>query len=490
MKSQKRLLVTVIVSTLSAHMSYTSSNLPDVAQRSFFQQAHTAVSNAASSRMAAVSHCMRSCMRSSYNWVKENPLKTMSKLFKVNLLASRGYTHFPKHTWDQDYRAAREEAHKDNLRSIISTQYYKERKRALEEERARALAEEAHKRNLLSTMRKQDYIDYKMVYDQETTRMIVEPDLLDTIVNNPSQGHEDRETVFAQWESTKNPASSIKYFERINPIFLLSYARPVNWEHRRQFTATIATNLRAKLDASAKSIQYVGFKPDWMHQDLANLCTALESRPSASLDVHLIDMKQYKCFTGLRNSMQLSNQVNPNTDTDISDIMPDESLIKHKCSELKANSGKSPTDEEAIKMIKFNYTITENRARQLISFLKEKFPAAHLALHLHADVPAYREYIQKYSLPHPDVVCAADINSPEGQQLLSGLWYKILAASALDKNPDARNILLEDGNLCSFSLHQTDGATEQVVHDANTSITVFETKNEIKENANEPPSAA
>ncbi len=267
--------------------------------------------------------------------------------------------------------------------------------------------------------------------------------------------------------------SLIQSYEQESPICLLGectasdcpLTRSCQPKYREEFETRVVGQLVAKLKSCDETVQYVSFGSGGMYQDLVILCKTLTSEPNASLSMHLIDL-QNKCFTDMRDTIELDYQVKSDTYTDLSLNM--EEIIKHTREQIKFF--KEKPDHEIKKNIQITYASTENKARQFIAFLQKSFPDAELSLHLHNSNEAYLHYIATYKRPYPDVVCAADITTDN----LSDKAYKdyiSLSDRVLKNKPESNNTLLAQNifgdkekaksSLITVSLHETDEAKQR-----------------------------
>ncbi len=267
--------------------------------------------------------------------------------------------------------------------------------------------------------------------------------LLATLLNNPSNCLNHLCDINEQFESACNDKklmesnyaddqisltleSLIQSHEKKSPIFLLSESkclltRTLNPQYREQFEERVVGQLVAKLESSTDTVQYVGFGSGGMYQDLIILCKALESKPRASLSIHLIDCP------------------------------------KNQSAEYREGM------EYIKKMNQVKYIKAENRTRQFTTFLQKAFPHAQITLQLHKNDDAYLDYIKQHNLPYPDVICAADIDSQPGIT-----DYVFLTKTILEKKPDTDNTLLEEkisgqhgntkANLITISLNKNSRA--------------------------------
>lgn len=238
-----------------------------------------------------------------------------------------------------------------------------------------------------------------------------------------------------------NLSSLIKSYEEASPIFLLDerrqpqcpLTRANNPKYRERFEERVANALSAKIAASSDPVQYVGFASGSMYQELIILCKALKQNPNASIIMHFIDT-EYASFVEMRDQMKHIHQI----DVD---------------SEQKLGEGESSDNNNHIQRINQVTIYTENKARQLIMFLKRAFPDAQLTLNLHQNGAAYLDYLKTYNLPYADVVCTADLDTEDAKK-----DYLSLCKIILEKRPESVTTLLaKDQNRVKLITISPDG---------------------------------
>lgn len=377
---------TLCALTVLARMGYTNANLDYFRSRSFSellfpQRLRTVLSNAVN----LSSHRTRS-------WIKNNPVKAMCTF---GALVALGYKAYKYYLGYRDKRTA------EPLVTILHNPL--------------TSLNDLYRINnqFESTFKTEKLDDFSHPDDQALEKL-----------NSLIQSHEQKSPIFLLGECTQEGEWSC----------MLS--RTYQSKYREQFEKRVVDALVAKTESCDNAVQYVGFGSGHMYQDLVVLCKTLTSNPNASLSVHLID-PQYSCFTDIRDAMNLDRQVKPDTHTNLLQSMPE--LIKVYREKIEDNY---TLDNEISKTIQVVYTKGENTARQFITFLHKAFPKASLSLYLHDSHTAYLGYITKHNIAYPDVICAADIDDEMSRMQGSLPNYIILSKKALQKKPNAFNMLL------------------------------------------------
>ncbi len=217
-------------------------------------------------------------------------------------------------------------------------------------------------------------------------------------------------------------------------------------QYRETFEKHMVEALDTRLSLSNDPLCYVGFGSGSTYQDLIILCKTLILHPFAQLSIHLID-PEYTFVANLYDVLNKDHIVDPKAYCDLEDyaqkLLNDERTNPRKYiryEETDEQACHTPSNAQLIS-IQIQYIIEERAPKQFISLLKNAFPHAQLNLHLHKNSEEYLDYVKKYNLPYPDVICAVDFGySSKAKQIFSE--YLKLCAIALDKNQNSYNAYL------------------------------------------------
>lgn len=201
--------------------------------------------------------------------------------------------------------------------------------------------------------------------------------------------------------------------------------RKNNPKYRGDFESLVVRALIQKLDASSegRSINYTTYAPGKLLQDLIIIVKTLFERPSAHIDIHIIDIV-YKNMLLARDIMNRSHEVDGSLTTMTSEDIEMLSSKIQMCCNNKNCLWKQLTRDEQEK-------------QQYVAFLQEMFPKAQIRLFAHASRFDYLQYLQEHQLSSADILTAVDIDDEEGH-----VAYKHLCLTTLFKKPTSMNFYL------------------------------------------------
>lgn len=308
-------------------------------------------------------------------------------------------------------------------------------------------------------------LDGKKTSDSSTTPLkgILNPQpcpLLETLVSNPLVALQNTHAVYEQYASTAkkqgldiNKLTKKEFvplwqeikgrFENESPIFLLgecfgecSLSRSYHPEYREAFEKKTVTTLVATLNSTDEPVHYVGFASGRMFQDLVILVKALTKKPNATIVIHLIDVKN-SIYVTCRDLIGDAHEVSAK-----SCINPEPIMEAFKKTARTEGGINDMDDKELEKQLALTVLTGEQPYIQYISYLQNSFPQAHVSLHVHDTAEQYLAYLDKYDLPYPDIITAADIQDEMSFTQGCNDAYTKLCVKVLQENPSSHAIWL------------------------------------------------
>jgi hypothetical protein len=281
--------------------------------------------------------------------------------------------------------------------------------------------------------------------------------ILNEILTNPTKILETNRILYHQFSRETNPHHSgpitytqeqalIQKYETKNPFFMLTecdcplISRTKNPKYRAAFENAIFTEYNQKLKRK-NPITCISFASGGGFQDLVILCKILNQNPYAMINLHMID-PEYQHYIRKKEGLDLPRL-----------ISLDQETMLYQKPEL--------------------YTRTGYRYQQMLKFLEEVFPNAHVRLYSHETMDHFFVFAKKFNIIQDiDLIYTADIDNYRK----AVLNYKRLCIRVLEVNKNVINIDLSKAffpYLLRFSLTPFDkGSSEKITVD-NKIITLY-----------------
>lgn len=255
----------------------------------------------------------------------------------------------------------------------------------------------------------------------------------------------------------------ITHYQKLCPFFLLfecftpadsclddlSDCLPVCTLNRREkncyravYEKKVVDNLYQRLEQNgSKKISLAIFGAGGLYQDLVILTKLLAKKPTAHIDMHIID-KGYVFYTNSCNTV--ARKKNPKIDI----YSPEHMLLGEKIEEYykKKDLYNNKDLIPAYHYIQLQSLRLECHAKQYLTWLTTTFPGAQLSLSVYSDTKSFMQYLNDTKSAYPDLLTAADIEDESSVAQNAIADYVNLCVKTTQKNNNARNIWLSKYN--------------------------------------------
>ncbi len=263
--------------------------------------------------------------------------------------------------------------------------------------------------------------------------------LLNAIITNPAVAMKTISTFARQFSNAVNKKGFVFSRENLQPLFdaleaqcplfllnecekegsgVCTLSRSYCPKYRSCFEQRGAEGLLYRMNATLDYTHYADFASGGNYQALVIIVLALAKKPDARLCIHLIDTENIE-HIGVREKLGMTREISPDRPIPFARVRGEE-------------------------RDKARLALQERRHLQFISFLRSCFPRADISLHIHDTVESYLALIAKNSLPYPDAITSADIETTAmADDELPGICAYIELCNQTSKNkPHSFNLLL------------------------------------------------